>query len=61
LELPRDAEAVQKELLKQRILAGLPLGVFDESLKNCLLVAVTEIRTKAQIDQFARLLRAAIA
>lgn len=61
LELPRDAEAVQKELLKQRILAGLPLGRFDESLKNCLLVAVTEIRTKAQIDQFARLLRAAIA
>lgn len=53
LELPKSAEAVRDALLKHKILAGLPLGPYDPTLQNCLLVAVTEIRTKAQIDDFA--------
>ncbi len=32
------------------ILAGVPLARFDETLGDCFLVAVTEKRTKAQID-----------
>ncbi|HVL38380.1 MAG TPA: aminomethyl-transferring glycine dehydrogenase subunit GcvPA [Fimbriimonadaceae bacterium] len=61
LELPRDAAIVQRELLDQGILAGLPLGPYYAGMENCLLVAVTELRTKAQIDDYAQRLRAALA
>lgn len=61
LELPRDASEVQKALLDQGILAGLPLGRYFPGMDNCLLVAVTEVRTKAQIDDFAAKLKSAIA
>lgn len=61
LELPRDARDVQRALLDRRILAGLPLGPYDPDLKNCLLVAVTEVRTKAQIDAYAAALREVLA
>ncbi len=60
LELPKNAEAVQKALMEKGILAGLPLGKYYPGMENCLLVAVTETRTKAQIDDFAAKLRAAI-
>lgn len=53
LELPKSADAVRDALLEQGILAGLPLGEYDSNLKNCLLIAVTETRTRAQIDDFA--------
>jgi glycine dehydrogenase subunit 1 len=35
----------------QGINAGVPLGTWYDEFKNCFLVAVTEQRTKAQIDQ----------
>ncbi len=60
IELPKNAESVQEALLKEGVLAGLPLGKYDKGLENCLLVAVTEVRTKAQIDDYATKLRAAI-
>ncbi len=60
LELPKNAEEVQTKLLDQGILAGLPLGKYDKGLENCLLVAVTEVRTKAQIDDYAAKLKAAL-
>ena len=47
------AVAVQTALLQEGILAGLPLAPFYPDLKDCLLVAVTETRTKAQIDDYA--------
>jgi glycine dehydrogenase subunit 1 len=53
LELPKSATIVRDALLKEKILAGLPLGPYDPTLENCLLVAVTEIRTKTQINDFA--------
>ncbi|MFM9872475.1 MAG: aminomethyl-transferring glycine dehydrogenase subunit GcvPA, partial [Fimbriimonadaceae bacterium] len=53
LEFPKSAATVRDALLKEKILAGLPLGPYDPTLENCLLVAVTEIRTKAQIDDYA--------
>ena len=34
-------------------MAGIPLGEWYPELKNCLLVAVTEKRTKAEIDGLA--------
>ena len=53
LELPKDATEVQHALLDQGILGGLPLGRYYKGMDNCLLVAVTETRTKAQIDDYA--------
>lgn len=58
LELPSDARTVRDTLLQQGILAGLPLGEYYSGMENCLLVAVTETRTKAQIDDFAAKLKA---
>jgi glycine dehydrogenase subunit 1 len=42
--------------LRQGIFAGVPLGTWYPSLNDCLLVAVTEKRTKDQIDQLAAVL-----
>lgn len=53
LTLPESAAEVQTALLADGILAGLPLGQFYGGMENDLLVAVTEVRTKAQIDDFA--------
>jgi glycine dehydrogenase subunit 1 len=60
LELPKPAVEVRDALLKEGILAGLPLGKFYPGMENCLLVAVTETRTKAQIDRFAEELKASL-
>ncbi len=57
LDLGRDPAVVRDALLEKGILCGLPLGDFYEELETCLLVAVTEIRTKEQIDGFASALQ----
>jgi len=56
LELPSDAETFAKAFLDQGIAGGLPLGQFYPERKNQLLVAVTEKRTKAEIDHFCQVL-----
>jgi glycine dehydrogenase subunit 1 len=53
LQLPKPPERVVKALAKQRILAGIPLKRYDRQLKDSLLVAVTENRTREEIDLFA--------
>lgn len=53
LECPRPAERVRTALLKTGLLAGVPLGRHFKSLKNCLLVCATEIRTDGEIERFA--------
>jgi glycine dehydrogenase subunit 1 len=53
LSLPIEASQVRDELHKRGILAGLPLGEYFEGEEHSLLVAVTEIRTKDEIDWFA--------
>jgi glycine dehydrogenase subunit 1 len=52
VDLGRDAAAIRDALLDKGILAGLPLGDFRSDMKNLLLVAVTEVRTRQQIDDF---------
>ncbi len=61
LKLPKPAERVAARLVKQKILAGVPLKAFDRKLADCLLVAVTEKRTKEEIDAFADALAKAVA
>ena len=60
LELPKPAVEVRDAMLAKGILAGLPLGGYYEGMENRLLVAVTEIRTKAQIDAYVEALKATI-
>jgi len=61
LKLPVSPDRVVGKLLKQKILAGVPLKRFDKALGDCLLVAVTEKRTRAEIDQLADALMKAVA
>jgi len=61
LKLPKPPERVAARLARQGFLAGVPLKSFDRSLGDCLLVAVTEKRTKAEIDAFAAALEKAVA
>jgi len=50
----RVAERIQAAQ-DQGMLAGVPLGRWYASLADCLLVAVTEKRTRAEIDRLAEL------
>jgi len=61
LQLPKAPDRVVKRLAKERILAGLPLKPFDRQYKDCLLVAVTEKRTRDEIDAYAAALAVAVA
>jgi glycine dehydrogenase subunit 1 len=61
LKLPAPPDRVVGKLLRQNILAGVPLKRFDRTLGDCLLVAVTERRTRDEIDRFADALAKAVA
>ena len=52
LECPMPAERVRNALLKEGILAGVPLGRYDKGMKNVLRVSATEQRTDEEIDRF---------
>ena len=49
----KPAQAVLDDLLKRGYHAGINLGNFYPQLSNCILVAVTEKRTKSEIDALA--------
>ena len=53
LRLPKSPTSVVARLAKRRILPGVPLKTYDRTLADSLLVAVTEQRTKDEIDAFA--------
>jgi len=61
LQLPKSPERIVRRLMKDKILAGLPLKALDRQYKDCLLVAVTEKRTREEIDGYCRALAAAVA
>jgi glycine dehydrogenase subunit 1 len=52
LECPVPADRVRNALLKDGLLAGVPLGRYDKTMKNSLLVCVTEQRTDEEIERF---------
>ncbi|RDY70751.1 aminomethyl-transferring glycine dehydrogenase subunit GcvPA [Halobacillus trueperi] len=54
VKLDRDVKEFNRMLLDHGIIGGYDLGEVDERLKNCMLVAVTEIRTKEEIDTFVK-------
>ncbi len=60
LEIDGDPEEVLEELRKEKILGGLPLGKFYPELNHRLLVTVTEMLTKEEIDLWAETLGRAL-
>lgn len=52
VKLNKDIDEINEELLKEGIIGGYNLGRDNQSLKNHMLIAVTELRTKEEIDQF---------
>ncbi|MGX8791536.1 aminomethyl-transferring glycine dehydrogenase subunit GcvPA [Oceanobacillus sp. M60] len=57
IQLNQDITKVNAALLEKGILGGFDLGKIDPSYHGQMLVAVTEIRTKQEIDQLAKELR----
>jgi glycine dehydrogenase subunit 1 len=53
LRLPKSPTTVVARLAKRRILPGVPLKTYDRTLADSLLVAVTEQRTREEIDAYA--------
>jgi len=56
VRLPKDAETVVKRMLDHGFYAGLPLASVGRGESNDLLIAVTEKRSRADIDRFAKAL-----
>ncbi|MBR7554196.1 aminomethyl-transferring glycine dehydrogenase subunit GcvPA [Allobacillus sp. GCM10007491] len=54
VKLDQDVNHVNNQLIDKGFIGGFDLGKVDESLKNHMLIAVTEIRTKEEIDQFVK-------
>jgi glycine dehydrogenase subunit 1 len=50
LRTKRKPEAILKQLLKREIVGGLDLGRFYPELEDCLLICVTEQKSREQID-----------
>jgi glycine dehydrogenase subunit 1 len=61
LELPGDPEKVLDALKQERIIGGLPLTKSYPELDHHLLVTVTEMITKEEIDRWAQALRKVLA
>jgi len=51
IETPVVAESLARELAREGILAGYPLGAVDSELDRCLLVCTTEMTSPAAIDR----------
>ncbi len=60
IELPVSAEDLVAHLMQKGFLAGVPLGLFFPGRKRQLLVAVTELRTRAEIDALAQAVKEAL-
>ncbi|MEO0137303.1 MAG: aminomethyl-transferring glycine dehydrogenase subunit GcvPA [candidate division WOR-3 bacterium] len=56
IETEKPAHELVNRLLEYKIFAGVPLSIFDRNNQNHLLIAVTEKRTKEEIEQFIELL-----
>ena len=59
LEIDGDPDKVLKGLRKEKILGGLPLARFYPELNHHLLITVTEMTTKEEIDRWAEALEKA--
>lgn len=54
VKLRKPVAKINEKLLAKGILGGLDLGKYYPELENCMLLCVTEKRTKAEIDYFGK-------
>lgn len=59
VSLPMDAQTVYDKLAKKKIVPGLPLSKYYPERTSELLVCVTELNSKSQIDELVKALREA--
>jgi len=57
IQTPMPADALIREMRKEKILAGIDMGRFDYGFEKALLVAVTEKRTRQDMDRYAEALK----
>lgn len=57
INLKQPIQEVNNKLLKKKIIGGYDLGLISSKLKGYMLVAVTEIKTKEELDNFVAELR----
>jgi glycine dehydrogenase subunit 1 len=60
LKIPGNPEKVLEKLKEKKILGGIPLGRFYPEMNHHLLVTVTEMNTKEEIDRWAEALEKAL-
>ncbi len=60
LELPVEAGMAVGKLIEKGIAAGFPLGYYYPDLRNCLLVSVTEKRSREEMGYLAEALEATV-
>jgi glycine dehydrogenase subunit 1 len=60
LRIQGEPERVLERLKGKKILGGFPLGRFYSEMKNHLLITVTEMKTKEEIDRWAEALEGAL-
>jgi glycine dehydrogenase subunit 1 len=60
LKIPGDPEKVLERLKGKKILGGIPLGRFYAEMNHHLLVTVTEMNTREEIDRWAEALERAL-
>lgn len=56
VKTPIPAEQIFEKLVKKSVVPGLPLSRYDEARPNELLVCVTEMNTRAEIERLVKLL-----
>ncbi|MBF0479554.1 MAG: aminomethyl-transferring glycine dehydrogenase subunit GcvPA [Candidatus Omnitrophica bacterium] len=58
--LPKDASTVVEAMIKKGFAAGFPLSRYYPGMDNYMIIAVTEKRTKAEIDAYTKALAAVL-
>lgn len=57
VEIPGNPEALLKKLREKNVIGGIDLSQFDYGFQNEILIAVTEKRTRQELDYFVQLLK----
>jgi glycine dehydrogenase subunit 1 len=57
IKTSRDPALLEEKLLDKKILPGIILGRYDDTLGDCILVTVTEMNSREEIDTLCRALK----
>jgi glycine dehydrogenase subunit 1 len=60
VDLPVPLKKITRYLVKNKVIGGLALGKYYTSMKNSLLICVTETKSREDLDRYAELLAEAV-